>query len=340
MSLNARWWCSAEVQGRALPFSLKVVVYYWIGFACLAAWSSVRAQEPQTEITIVDEVHTNVSRRFSDFVGQIDEFFGEDLELDQVNESWFRVRLDARSLEDEDAEFKGNVKLKLVLPSTEKRLRLLLSTEEEDTRDPNSRPTSRPSTNDDNGNVSLALRFLRDIRKDSGLRFDIGARVRDKRAQTFARIGAFIRRPVDQNWKATLSNNAVYFDQSGFEDQLTLKFERFLDSNRYLLLLNSTQLAWSEGNKGAGISQQVGIYRELSDTASVAAEFQVNVLTAPSTGEKRLRGGELRFRLRQNIWRPWFFYELTPSLSWPAEEDYRALYGGLLRIEIIFGHVN
>lgn len=308
----------------------------------LSQWLAPQAmaQEPLTEITVVDEVHNNVSRRFSDFVGQVDEFFGEDLELDQVNKSWFRVRLDARSLEDDDPEFKGNIKLKLVLPSTEKRLRLLLSTEEEDTRDPDSRPGSRPATNDDNGNVSLALRFLRDIREDSGLRFDIGARVRDKRAQTFARIGAFIRRPLTQEWQATLSNNAVYYDQSGFEDQLTLKFERYLDSNRQLLLLNSTQFAWSEGNKGAGISQQVGLYRQLSDAASVAVEFQVTALTAPDRGEKRFRGGELRFRLRQNIWRPWFFYELTPSLSWPAEEDYRALYGGLIRIEVIFGHVN
>lgn len=309
-------------------------------FCSLVGLSETNAQEPQTEITIVDDVHTNVSQRFSDFVGQIDEFFGEDLELDEANESWFRVRLDARSLEDEDPEFKGNIKLKLVLPSTEKRLRLLLSTEEEDTREPNSRPTSRPAQNDDNGNVSLALRFLRDIREDSGLRFDVGARVRDKRAQTFARIGAFIRRPVDLNWKATLSNNAVYYDKSGFEDKLTLKLARYLDQNKRVLFLNSTQFAWTEGNKGAGISQQVGVYRQLSDAASVAVEFQVGALTAPAKGEKRFRGGELRFRLRQNIWRPWFFYELTPSLSWPAEEDYRALYGGLIRIEVIFGHVN
>ncbi|MBX2826162.1 MAG: hypothetical protein KTR33_15620 [Gammaproteobacteria bacterium] len=292
------------------------------------------------EVAVVDDVHQQVSRRLTDFIGQIDDFFGDDLELDQANESWARLRLDTVALENEDTEFKANIKLKLVLPSTERRMRVLLSTEEEDTRDPDARPSSRPQPNEDSGNVSLALRFLRNIREDSGLKFDIGARVRDEKAQAFGRIGAFIRRPVNENWNATLSNNAIYYSDSGFDDQLTLKFERFLDSKRPQFLLVSTQLAWSEGNRGAGVGQRFGYYRELSARTSVALEFDVNSLTSPPEGKKRLREGELRFRLRQNIWRPWFFYELIPRVNWPADKDYTGLYGGTIRVEVIFGHVN
>jgi len=300
----------------------------------------IAAEDEDTELAIVDDVHRQVSRGLTDFIDQIDDFFGDDLDLNQANESWARLRLDAIALEDEDTEFKANVKLKLVLPNTERRLRLLLSTEEDDTRDPGAEPSSRPQTNEDSGNVSLALRFLRDIKENAGLRFDIGARVRDDEAQAFGRIGAFIRRPIDQNWSVTLSNNAIYFSESGFEDQLTLKFDRFLGQERKLFLLASTQFAWSEDSKGAGVSQRFGLYREVSDHTSIAMEIDLKALTSPDTGEKRFREGELRFRLRQNIWRPWFFYELIPSINWPAEQDFIGLYGGTIRVEVIFGHVN
>jgi len=300
----------------------------------------VNAASDEPEIGIADEMHQQVSQRLSDFVGQIDGFFGDDLKLEQANESWARVRIDGVALENESPEVRASIKFKLVLPSTENRFRLLLSTEDEDIGDLDAPPVSSTMPNRDSGNVSLALRFLRNIRQDSGVRFDMGARIRDGEGQIFGRIGAFIRRPVDNNWEATLSNNAIYYSRSGFEDTLTLKLERFIGRENKQVVLATTQFTWREGNSGAGITEKLGWYRELSDKASVAVEFQVNVLTAPESGQKRLRSGKLSFRLRQNIWRPWFFYELEPSISWPADEQFAGLYGGLIRVEVNFGRVN
>lgn len=293
------------------------------------------AEDISTE-SVIDRVHGNMSIRLSDFVGRIDSFFGEDEESPRVNESFVRLRFQGTYLEKDSFDPKANLKLKLILPSTEERLRLLISADEDDTTEPGS---SSASTNSDDtdGDLSLALRFLRTARENSGIKFDLGTRVRDSKLLAFARIGGFTRAQLSEDWRGTLANNALFYSDSGYDNRLSFKFERSLSFTREALLLSTTQFRWVDDSKGASIQQVAGLYSNYSPKTSLALEGLLSYTTAPASGVKRFDGGGLRFRIRQNAFRHWFFYEIWPGLNWLAERDYEMTYGLLIRVEAVIG---
>lgn len=312
--------------------------FYFVCSALSLVAGTAHGAETKPEANVFDGAHKEVSQRLSDMIGQLDIFFGNEEKSTQSNESWAKLRLDLQDREGESPEFKANIKLKMVLPSAKKRLRLLLSTEEDDLRGPNrtSDPALSRSSGDD-GNVAVALRFLRKIRKNDSIKFDLGARVLDSKAQVFFRVGTNMGYQLNDNWWGSVNNNAVYFSESGFKDALNIKLERYVDKKEELLFLSASNFTWEADRKGAHVGQTLGLYRDIGDNRSIAAETLLGLHTSPKNDEHRFQGIGFRLRFRHNVWRPWFFYEIWPSVSWPQDRDYERTYGGMIRIETIFG---
>jgi len=288
---------------------------------------------------VIDTVHKRVSEGFTDLAGDMDGLFGGVNETMPDNLSWARIRLGVTRFESEDPEVRGNIKLKLVLPRSEERLQLLLSTEDVDNLDAGQdRGGLFSGTGDDN--VSLALRFLQSVHSRSAYRFDLGARVRDDRAQTFARINASYRFDPSTrtgNRDTFLVNNLWYFSKSGYENRLKFLLRRPLKFDQVDFLQSASEWIWKEDERGARYIQKFDVVRLLNDTTAVAFETQGDLSSSPEPGKKRLQAIEFKLRFRQQVWRPWFFYEVLPRILWEAERDYSARFGLQLRAEIFLG---
>ena len=74
--------------------------------------------------------------------------------------------------------------MRAVLPRSEKRLRLLISTEED------LKPEAEGQEESNTDGLSFALRFIRSARDNGYLNFDLGARWRDAKVQVFGRINS------------------------------------------------------------------------------------------------------------------------------------------------------
>ena len=64
-----------------------------------------------------EAAHRTASTQLNRFVYQIDDFFGAGVAVENENQSYARIRLDALQPLDDDAELKGTVKLRVVLPA-------------------------------------------------------------------------------------------------------------------------------------------------------------------------------------------------------------------------------
>ncbi len=304
----------------------------------------------------VDGAHKKASDRFNRFVYAIDGFFASGDASVQENSSWARIRIDTIKPGAEKLELKGTVKLRLVLPRSEKRFRLLLSSEEESLSASETDAAQREqlSKNKKNDDLSLALRFVRTARENVSLSFDLGARVRDRKAQIFGRINASSERELSTEWTNRLTNTFYYFSASGYENSFQIDFRRRLFDRDSVFFLTNTEFSWREGKKGAGIGEVFGIYAQLNPRTSIALEsltgfttslepvaevkaFSIKEVQAQSEPQNRYLGTELRLRFRQNVWRPWFFYEIWPSVSWSSSNNYERAYGGLVRVEFVIG---
>lgn len=290
----------------------------------------------------VDGAQERASLGFSGFMNQVDGFFSnpatKDGELN--NDSWARIRMDASRPGGEDFELKPSLKIRVSLPNTEKRFKLLFSTEDDDT-DVVGGSVDRlqsPLVSGDS-NASAAIRFIRSARNNGNADVDLGVRQRDGDIQYFGRLVLGYRKVLARKWNFSASNSYWHYSKSGFENRLSVDFQRKLFYQDNIFVRSHSEFNWRKGRKGAVIGQTVGLYSQFSDRKALAFEALAGYHTSLNDGlEDRYRGHEIRFRWRHNVWRPWFFYEVWPSLSWPASTDYEMSYGILLRMEVVIGN--
>jgi len=284
----------------------------------------------------LDEFHSLLSERFIGLANDLDGLFGGSEDVKYANESWLRFRLGLSQFESESPQLRGNVKLKLVLPNTEQRLRLLLSTEDDDNLDPGENRDGIGTTAGDESNVSFALRFLQSARDKASIKLDVGARFRDDELQAFGRVNAshYLIQAEQSGRELSLINNFWLFSASGYENRLKLNFTQAIKGDFHRLLQSRSEIIWKNNEPGARFVQLAGAYSEYRDDIFIGLESIFNVATASVSDENHLRSIELRIRYRQNIWRDWFYYEVWPRIRWESQNDYASRFGLLLRAEV------
>lgn len=288
-------------------------------------------------IVIVDDAQAAASERFGNFMGQVDGFFSRAGTNDDAvsNESWARIRLDGVRANNEDFEVDPSFKLRAVLPRTERKLKLLISTEDDESQDA---VDGQQAPAGGNQNASLALRFIRSARANSDINIDVGVRQRDGDVQYFGRLNTRYSLDAGDDWAVNVGNSYYHYSKSGFENRLSFDFRRRFFDRDNLFFRTYTDFFWEKGEKGALIGHTTGLYWQMSRGRSLALEGLASYHTALNPGvTDRFNGHEFRIRWRQNIWRPWFFYEVWPSVAWPSITRYRQANGILVRVEIVIG---
>jgi len=333
--------------GETVAASRTVPVYHARGKFVIAQVSETPTGEEQPGLIgrvtgFVDETQATASDRLIGFVESVDGFFGEDTESNIGNKSWARIRVDMKRPGDDDLEIDPTLKLRVVLPQSEERFRLLFSSEEEESSVVSStgavRTPSIASASGNDRNASLALRFIRTARDTSSVKFDLGIRQREGKIQYFGRVNATAEGEMVRRWHGRVSNNYYHYSRSGYENKLRFSMTRPIAWPREMVFKTSLGFSWRKGLKGAGIGEAIGFYADLNERTAIALEALAGYSTSLNGSKsKRYKGAEVRIRFRQNIWRPWFFYEIWPSVLWPSSNGYQQVYGGLLRIEMIIG---
>lgn len=284
---------------------------------------------------LADSAQRVTSNGFNRFVVQIDDFFGGAENIDEVNESWGRIRLGGLVPAGEGLEFKSRLKVKVVLPQAEQRLRLLFSTEDSDVTGNERRGAIENEADQD---AALALRFVRSLSDRLRLKFDIGARSRDSEVQVFGRISASNSRRFASGWEYKISNNFFLFSASGFENRFKVDIRKSINKASNVFFRSSTSIEARNGLNGATVDEVIGVYADLNHQAAIAFEGLFSFVTSRDDEfDTRYLGTEFRIRYRQNIWRPWFYFEVWPTASVLAATDRQLEYGGLLRVEMLFG---
>ena len=101
-----------------------------------------------------------------------------------------------------------------------------------------------------------------------------------------------------------------------------------------------SELIWSEDHRGARFVQVYGAFRKLNEKTYLGLESIADAVTSPDEDAGHISSIELRFRYRQNVLRPWFYYEVVPRLRWEEERDFSPLFGIELRAEAFLGSLS
>ena len=288
----------------------------------------------------IEGTQRRASDGFTDFISSVDGFLGDGTESSSSNESRARIRLEASRPGGEDLGFDASVKLRIVLPQAEQRFRLLFSSDDdEESSVVSEEGTIRPARVESSAdrNASVAVRFIRTARETSSVNLDLGLRQRDGLVQVFGRLNTVAEGEMVRRWTGRVANSFFYYRKSGYENRLRFDVSRPVARRGNVFFRTNTAFNWRRGIKGANVGQTLGLYADLGERTAVALEALAGYSTAIIDGRARYSGAEVRVRFRQNVWRPWFFYEIWPSVAWPSSTDYERAWGGLVRLEVVLG---
>jgi hypothetical protein len=287
----------------------------------------------------IDRLHSGATNIARSIVGRVDAFFvTEDYATFGENESRVRLRLDTDYIEHHGWDFKPRVKLHLVLPGMNERMRLVVNDADND-------EDGQTADVDDDEN-DVALRLVGREGESSSLTYDLGLRIRGGKLDPFARVNAGVEYILPGKWTGQTTNRLYYYRQGSWRNDFRQHFSRPLSDN--LLFRSRSRLQYFDENIHRFNSEQkFSLFHTLASQSALAYEvwwrqesaedsvFRDSEIVIPP--QKKYQKAGLQLRYRRRFLRPWLFFEVWPVVAWAEERDWDMVLGARLRLEINLG---
>lgn len=287
----------------------------------------------------VEKTHGQLEQDILDQVVRLDDFFGGvQTEGERQSSYVFRLRTGLRFEEGKGFVPDISLRANLVLPKTSKKLRLVISGE-------NQLETPSPGLPQDPGNPGfdrigqpttrvVNTEFRYELRKKADEYLFVGAgvkvalpmvpfvRARYQYTHHFSKI-ALIR----------LGETLFVKESKGAGETTEITLERLLDQKTLLRLANSGTFA--EEFTGMEWGSELSWIRELTPKSALTFTGGIygNTYRAEVIGNYRLLS-----RYRRNFLREWLFYEVEPEVTWPRNPSgaHESKYALTFRLEVLF----
>ncbi len=288
--------------------------------------------DPEEEPGLIDVTHERVTEAVLASARWIDSFFSDERTVREETET--RLRLSVTNFSEEGDLFTVDLRssLRLDLPLVGERLRLFFTGEEEERErlfSPEARRQPIFEQRERGATVGLRYFFLSTLRQNisisSGLRF--------RRGTPVLLVEPRYRHTVPvRDWEMRFTQRFRGYSDGRSEIRTSLDFERPL-YERYFFR-TTAEGAWFDDEDGYFYGLHFILYQPLSRNRILQYGWNNGFVTRPSHALEEVR---LFVSYRQRIWREWLYFEVTPQLAFPREENYDASPGILLRLDMIFG---
>lgn len=282
-----------------------------------------------------DAARDFVSERFVALIAGIDRFFGGERNFQESNQSV--LQLDWNELLEPGGNRQGRFsgRVKLHLPSTEQRFRLLLES------DPVQNSTSSTQGNQaqvagQSASVSdygLALRYENEKARTWHYSTDVGIRVQ-------APLDPFVRGRVSyqmplQDWRMKTTESLFWFNEIGPGAGAQLDFDHSLTANT--LFRTGSNAIWLHLPQRLDLRQDFTLFRTLDERQAMQYQASVVGTTRPFT---RVEDSILSVLYRRQLHRTWLFFEVNPQFHFPHAQQFRFTPQLWLRLQVLFSKGN
>jgi hypothetical protein len=311
-----------------------------VGFCVFTFGGVAQAANTESDLPLwlqerFEPVHYELTDFVDDTARGIDQFFGTEESLFVENQSFLRVALDTR-LQPGDSKFDPSVRFRVDLPTTKKRLRLIIESDIEE-------PLSR-----------LSEQGIREVR--GGERFStnnsaVGLEQRSSKDPTQAWVqglGAGVKfgTPIDpylrysalrqwnfseSKWQINSSNRVTQFNQRGLQVRTNFDLNKPLDAERTLRF--QTYAEFEEMRDSTVFSQTAEINRVLDSRTALRYAL---IVVGEDRGEKTIKDYILQAYYRRDIHKNILFMDIIPEIHFPTEGNRDPYVALTFRLEAFF----
>ncbi len=302
--------------------------------ACSAPLFAATAPEeapPPGPMGIIEEAHKAVSEQVESTSTSLDRFFGGERIYYESTGSYARLRTGMVVNEGGGLGFSGDLRVKLSLPNTENRLKLLVeSNPEEQLDETDNRLQNNPLIVAQQSTYAAALQAkLRhdeawDISTDAGIKLRLPP-------DPFVRLRAR-RSFITQRWVLRATQGLFWFTSQGVGARTRLDMERPFGNDYFFR--STSEAIWHNNTDNFDLRQTLALFQEISPRRRAIYQFSAVGESRPLV---RSTSYILDVRLRQQVHKDWLFVELNPRAEWARDNDFNPAYTLLLLVDVVFG---
>lgn len=282
----------------------------------------------------IDAPRDYLSGKLVSFASSIDRFFGDDRNYQESNKSVFQLDLTRVAGYGGDRKFVLSGRAKLNLPSTEKRLHLLLET------DPEQNITAEPTPGQPvlrnqvaaPGSYAAAVRYEKEKVEERPWHFsaDAGVKFQGIHIDPFTRARGSYSVPLDQ-WRLKAAESVYWFNTIGAGETTQLDLEHFLSEP--VLFRASSNATWLNDKQNFDLRQDLSIYHTVSERTALL--YQASAIGV-SNPQYQVTEYVLSMLYRYRLHRDWIFFELSPQLHFPKTNNFQSSPMLSMRLEVLF----
>lgn len=287
-------------------------------------------------LTPLDKPRDVISNQVVRFADWIDTFFAGDRAYDELQDSHVKIYILQTHFEHDKPVYETTLKAKLTLPRTQKRLKLLIESEEDEDNEDDEDAVTDIGQQDsiveatEETSQSIGLRFIQKetklwrIHTDALLRYRSGI-------EPVVRL-RLRRRVVRDSWIYRISENITWDSTDGLQETTRLTIDHTLAEK--WLFRSSTHATWKNINGYFNYGQDFLLYQNISKRKALTYQTGIRAITQD---KPHTTNYFLSLRYREQIHRGWLFYEIIPVINHPEEEDFKPVRSISLKLEAVFG---
>lgn len=293
----------------------------------------------QAKDNFADHTHKTLSKKVVNFADTIDSFFATKKAEDRVNKTKLRIYTDTIKYEGQDPTSEGNVKLQLVLPKTQDRLRFVLESEDEE----DSSRTETSSAQKETGQGRTTGEKVKDATKagfryitdTAGIKSSVGTGIiiETISPRPFVRL-RFYRDAKLKKWTFKPRQEILWVAANGISTDTDLDFDKQLNSKWLFRFINNIQ--WNDNDYIINFQNGPSWYQKL--TQNIGLSYNAHVFSSNSP-MYAVNNYSLSIGYRQLLYKDWFFWTLTPAINFPRDNNFHRTPSAAVRFEVIIGHI-
>jgi hypothetical protein len=285
---------------------------------------------PDAVVELMSPHYDRVSRWIENTARGLDRFFGSDEAWLIDNETYLRVS--ETMVYDQRGHYNDSLrqKLRLDLPTAKERLRVVIESAPDDPETPTDRAPGNTRISQDNTVFGLSSSRQRDPRKGWSLRNQIGARFRMP-LDPYVRSIAKRTWALESGWELNSYNRVAWLDSEGYSATSRIDVAKPLDEVRQLRWI--TDFRWREEEDTLELRESLNLTYILNRRSAINYAVGFN---GHSWSHMLVDTAFVFADYRRNIYRELIYVNVTPSISFPREQDFRSNWAISVEVEFYF----
>jgi len=284
--------------------------------------------EEESFFSFLDTPQEFIGTGVDAFAQTLDEFFSEDKVFYDSSGSFLQLIQDIHWLENGGVQYNRDIRLKIRLPHTSKKIKLIAQSNAEDRTDDTTSQTSSPSVDKIEDKETLAGLEAEIEKSGWGIKPSIGYRISEREPYVKLRLS---KRFQFKTWSIYLNETPYWFYNKGSGYDTLLEFNNKISNKD---LFRATSFARRTHETGYfELSQSFSVLHTFSDRRAASfyiAGFGVSKPTVQTTHYV------LGFNYRQKVHKDYLFFEVVPQITYQKENNFNPEHSVLFRIEFIF----